>query len=106
MLLFFVRSVPRWGGDEQRALEREAVELQRISDAEDPDFGTDADQLKGDTRMSAPKETNPGVAVENRTSEQQESKPGTDGVSRRTFLGVGSAGQMGRLPNLEFRGRP
>src|SRR6266436_4474692 len=42
--------------------------------------------------MSEPKETNSGVALENRTSEQQESKPGTDGVSRRTFLGVGSAG--------------
>src|SRR6266446_1117951 len=42
--------------------------------------------------MSEPKETNPGVALENRTSEQQESKPGTDGVSRRTFLGIGSAG--------------
>src|SRR6202140_1576786 len=41
--------------------------------------------------MSEPKETNPGVALENRTSEQQESKPGTEGVSRRTFLGVGSA---------------
>src|SRR6266436_3028151 len=41
--------------------------------------------------MSEPKETNSGVALENRTSEQQESKPGTDGVSRRTFLGVGSA---------------
>jgi len=27
-------------------LEREAVELQRISDAEDPDFGTDADKLE------------------------------------------------------------
>src|SRR6266404_549828 len=42
--------------------------------------------------MSEPKETNPGAALENRTSEQQESKPGTDGVSRRTFLGIGSAG--------------
>ena len=41
--------------------------------------------------MSAPKETNPGVAVENPTSEQQESKPGMEGLSRRTFLGVGSA---------------
>jgi len=46
VLLFFVRSVPRWGGAEQRALEREAVELQRISDAEDPDFGTHADKLQ------------------------------------------------------------
>jgi len=31
------------------------------------------------------------VAVENPTSEQQESKPGMEGLSRRTFLGVGSA---------------
>jgi hypothetical protein len=36
--------------------------------------------------MSAPKETNPGVAVENRTSEQQESKPAMERLSRRTFL--------------------
>ena len=42
--------------------------------------------------MSEPKETNPGVALENRTSEQQESKPGMEGLSRRTFLGIGSAG--------------
>src|SRR5712692_8194476 len=37
------------------------------------------------------KESKSAVDGENRTSEQQESKPGTDGVSRRTFLGVGSA---------------
>jgi oxalate decarboxylase len=30
--------------------------------------------------------------VDNGTSEQQESKPGTEGLSRRAFLGVGSAG--------------
>src|SRR6202166_346176 len=51
--------------------------------------------------MSEPKETNPGVALENRTSEQQESKPGTEGVSRRTFLGVGSASlASAALPSL------
>jgi len=42
--------------------------------------------------MSEPKETKPAIAGENRTSEQQESKPGMEGLSRREFLGVGSAG--------------
>src|SRR5216684_3436873 len=42
--------------------------------------------------MSAPKETKPAIEGENRTSEQQESKPGMEGLSRRAFLGVGSAG--------------
>src|SRR5260370_39119375 len=41
--------------------------------------------------MRGAKESNPGVGVENRTSEQQESKPGMEGLSRRAFLGVGSA---------------
>src|SRR5258706_5015211 len=48
--------------------------------------------IKGDSRMSEPKETKPAIAGENRTSEQQESKPGMEGLSRREFLGVGSAG--------------
>src|SRR5712692_3599359 len=42
--------------------------------------------------MNEPKESKPTIAGENRTSEQQESKSGTEGFSRRTFLGVGSAG--------------
>jgi oxalate decarboxylase len=42
--------------------------------------------------MSEPKETNPRIAVENPKSEEQESKSGAEGFSRRTFLGVGSAG--------------
>ena len=42
--------------------------------------------------MSEPKETKPAMGGENRTSEQQESKPGMEGLSRRAFLGVGSAG--------------
>src|SRR6266852_18541 len=42
--------------------------------------------------MNEPKESKPAIAGENRTSEQQESKSGTEGFSRRTFLGVGSAG--------------
>jgi hypothetical protein len=32
--------------------------------------------------------TNQGVAAENRTSKQQESKPGMEGLSRRAFSGV------------------
>jgi oxalate decarboxylase len=42
--------------------------------------------------MSEPKETKPAIAGENRTSERQGGKSGTEGFSRRTFLGVGSAG--------------
>jgi oxalate decarboxylase len=41
--------------------------------------------------MNEPKEINAGTERNHRTSEQQESKPGTEGLSRRTFLGVGSA---------------
>src|SRR5437879_4638269 len=37
------------------------------------------------------KESKSAVDGENRTSEQQKSKPGMEGLSRRTFLGVGSA---------------
>jgi oxalate decarboxylase len=45
--------------------------------------------------MSEPKEINAGTERNHRTSEQEESKPGTEGLSRRTFLGVGSAGLAG-----------
>lgn len=41
--------------------------------------------------MSEQKEIKAGTERA-RASEQQESKPGTDGLTRRTFLGVGSAG--------------
>src|SRR6267143_1737941 len=41
--------------------------------------------------MREPKESKSAVDGENRTSEQQKSKPGMEGLSRRTFLGVGSA---------------
>src|SRR5260370_23800945 len=42
--------------------------------------------------MSERKETKAAIEGDHRTSEQQESKTGTEGLSRRTFLGVGSAG--------------
>ena len=41
--------------------------------------------------MSEQKEINAATEPNHRTSEPQESKPGTEGLSRRTFLGVGSA---------------
>ena len=41
--------------------------------------------------MNEQKEINAATEPNHRTSEQQESKPGTEGLSRRTFLGVGSA---------------
>jgi hypothetical protein len=49
-------------------------------------------KIKGDTRMSEPKQTNSALEADNQTSEQQESKPFIEGLSRRTFLGVVSAG--------------
>src|SRR5712664_2290831 len=42
--------------------------------------------------MNEPKESTSAIEGNDRAREQQDSKPGTDGVSRRTFLGVGSAG--------------
>ena len=45
--------------------------------------------------MSESKETEFVGAGDNRTYRQQESKSGTEGFSRRTFLGVGSAGLAG-----------
>ena len=45
--------------------------------------------------MSEPKETKRAIETENRTSGQQESMNGTEGLSRRTFLGVGSASLAG-----------
>src|SRR5882724_7413144 len=41
--------------------------------------------------MSEPKEIKPAIQEDDRTSEQQESKSGMEGLSRRTFLGAGSA---------------
>jgi oxalate decarboxylase len=41
--------------------------------------------------MNESKELNAGTERNQRTSESQENRPGTDGLSRRTFLGVGSA---------------
>jgi oxalate decarboxylase len=45
--------------------------------------------------MSEPKETQGAIETENRMRGQQEGKPGTEGLSRRTFLEVGSAGLAG-----------
>src|SRR6202040_4439818 len=42
--------------------------------------------------MSEPKEAKRASETETLTSGQRESKQGTDGLSRRTFLEVGSAG--------------
>jgi hypothetical protein len=42
--------------------------------------------------MSEQKETNVAIETENRMSGQQERKPSVAGLSRRTFLEVGSAG--------------
>src|SRR3984893_1541592 len=42
--------------------------------------------------MSETKETKTSTEVNNGTSEPQEGVTGTEGLSRRTFLGVGSAG--------------
>jgi oxalate decarboxylase len=41
--------------------------------------------------MSEPRDINPAIQGDDRTSEQQESKIGMEGLSRRAFLGVGSA---------------
>jgi hypothetical protein len=40
--------------------------------------------------MNEQKEINAGTERNHPTSEQQDSKPGTEGLSRRTFLGVGT----------------
>src|SRR5258705_1421882 len=45
--------------------------------------------------MSEPKKTKPASARTNRTQGQQGNNAGTEGLSRRTFLGVGSAGLAG-----------
>jgi oxalate decarboxylase len=45
--------------------------------------------------MSGPKETERALETENHTSRQQENKPSTEGVSRRTFLEIGSASLAG-----------
>jgi oxalate decarboxylase len=46
----------------------------------------------GETRMNEPKESTSAIEGNDRAREQQDSKPGMEGLSRRTFLGVGSAG--------------
>jgi hypothetical protein len=48
--------------------------------------------IKGETRMNELIESKSDTAGETRSKEQQESKSGAEGFSRRTFLGVGSAG--------------
>src|SRR3984893_13292917 len=48
--------------------------------------------IEGDTRMSEPKETISAIEADNRTTGEQESKPGTEGLTIRAFVGVGSAG--------------
>ena len=45
--------------------------------------------------MNEQEKTKPASARNNRTCEQQRSNSGTEGFSRRTFLGVGSAGLAG-----------
>jgi len=45
--------------------------------------------------MSESKESKGAIEAGNRTSGQQEGMNGTEGVSRRTFLGVGSASLAG-----------
>jgi oxalate decarboxylase len=49
----------------------------------------------GETRMNEPKESTFAIEGNDQAHEQQDSKPGTEGLSRRTFLGVGSAGLAG-----------
>src|SRR6202045_3234996 len=46
----------------------------------------------GETRMNEPKESTSAIEGNDRAYEQQDSKPGMEGLSRRTFVGVGSAG--------------
>ena len=46
----------------------------------------------GETRMNEPKESTSAIEGNDRAYEQQDSKPDMEGLSRRTFLGVGSAG--------------
>jgi hypothetical protein len=46
----------------------------------------------GDNPMSEPRDFKPTIESEHRTTEQHGGQPGMEGLSRRTFLGVGSAG--------------
>ena len=55
-------------------------------------IGRGTETIKGDTRMSETKETKRANETENPRSGQEESKTSTEGLSRRTFLEVGSAG--------------
>jgi hypothetical protein len=41
--------------------------------------------------MSAPDQIKPAIRGDSRAGEQQESRPRSEGLSRRAFLGVGSA---------------
>src|SRR5229473_3939020 len=47
---------------------------------------------EGETQMGEPKEIKTSIEGDNPTSDQQDRAPGTEGLSRRAFLGVGSAG--------------
>src|SRR5229473_8536991 len=47
---------------------------------------------EGETQMGEPKEIKTSIEGANPTSDQQDRAPGTEGLSRRAFLGVGSAG--------------
>jgi oxalate decarboxylase len=69
-----------------------APELRIIVAAEESDFGPNANQTQGDIRMSDPRQVNSPVQLDNQASGQSESTPGAEGLSRRNFLGVGSAG--------------
>src|SRR5260370_3507413 len=47
---------------------------------------------EGETQMGEPKEIKTSIEGDNPTSDQQDHAYGTEGLSRRAFLGVGSAG--------------
>src|ERR1700682_5579934 len=56
--------------------------------------------------MSKPQEIKAGTERDNRSSEQQESKPGADGLSRRSFLAMSSAGVgSAALASLSLNGQ-
>ena len=63
-------------------------------------------KIKGDTRMSEPKQTNSALEADNQTSEQQESKPVIEGLSRRTFFGCGFRRSSDRGTGLPGGQRP
>ena len=56
--------------------------------------------------MSKPQEIKAGTERDNRSSEQQESKPGADGLSRRSFSAMSSAGVgSAALASLSLNGQ-